>query len=218
MAVLPGCLAACLLLCWPTLTGGQPAAAAANLFFDYGHAFADVAVHRSLPPSRGRLEVSEVCEGDTVSLGCPSGSAIQFANHSFFHFGHNGPWEKNTSCGGGTAGAASKERHQFVVNSKVANCTTVNGRRLLEADCSGRSACTVALTGRFPDRDPCPSSPAGTGPPERKYLIFRYSCVPDGEEKEIRLRSQGNSFSRLVKEPSADGSDAARYKCHAPPW
>jgi hypothetical protein len=177
-------------LCWLLLLAvskGQESTPALNsgsppLFFDYGHAFAAIASDRRVEPSRGRLELSEACEGDNLRLSCPAGAVIQFARNSYFHFGRSGPWEKNTSCGGSGDG----QRRPVWAASAVANCTTVNGRRLLEPVCSGQSACAVHLSGRFPGRDPCPQSlPGAPDLQRRKYLIFRFTCsVQDTGEKE----------------------------------
>jgi hypothetical protein len=147
-----------------------------------------VSAERWLEPSeRGRLDVSEACEGDVIHLGCPPGAVIQFAKKSYFHFGRGGPWEQNTSCGGTGGGGRSRA---------AANCTTVNGRRLVEAACGGRSACTVALRGRFPGADPCPVGSAAL----RKYFIFRYSCAAKDEEGKKRKGqwALGSSLSRYT--------------------
>jgi hypothetical protein len=166
------------------------AATESNLYFSYGEGFADVSAERWLEPSeRGRLDVSEACEGDVIHLGCPSGAVIQFAKKSYFHFGRGGPWEQNTSCGtGGIGGTGGGGRSRA-----AANCTTVNGRRLVEAACGGRSACTVALRGRFPGADPCPVGSAAL----RKYFIFRYTCAVTDEGKKRKGQwALGSSLSR----------------------
>jgi hypothetical protein len=158
-----------------------------------------VSAERWLEPSeRGRLDVSEACEGDVIHLGCPPGAVIQFAKKSYFHFGRGGPWELNTSCGGtggiggigGTGGTGGGGRSR-----SAANCTTVNGRRLVEAACGGRSACTVALRGHFPGADPCPVGSAAL----RKYFIFRYTCAVKDEGKKRKGQwALGSSLSRYT--------------------
>jgi hypothetical protein len=175
--------------------GSQSSSAAteSSLYFSYGEGFSNVSVERWLVPSeRGRLDVSEACEGDVIHLGCPPGAVIQFAKKSYFHFGRGGPWEQNTSCGttsgtGGIGGTGGGGRSRAAVN-----CTTVNGRRLVEAACSGQSACTVALRGRFPGADPCP-----VGSALRKYFIFRYTCAAKDESKKRKGQwALGSSLSR----------------------
>jgi hypothetical protein len=167
------------------------AATESNLYFSYGEGFSDVSAERWPEPSeRGRLDVSEACEGDVIHLGCPPGGVIQFAKKSYFHFGRGGAWEQNTSCGGtGATGGGGRSR-------AAANCTTVNGRRLVEAACGGRSACTVALRGRFPGADPCPVGSAAL----RKYFIFRYTCAATDEEGKKRKGqwALGSSLSRYT--------------------
>jgi hypothetical protein len=173
------------------------AATESNLYFSYGEGFTNVSAERRLEPSeRGRLDVSEACEGDVIHLGCPPGAVIQFAKKSYFHFGRSGAWELNTSCGGtgGIGGTGDIGGISGGGRSRAAtNCTTVNGRRLVEAACGGRSACTVALSGRFPGADPCPVGSAAL----RKYFIFRYSCAAKDEGKKRKGQwALGSSLSR----------------------
>jgi hypothetical protein len=189
MGLVTICLSVCIFCC---CVWGQ-AVKESTMSFAYGEPFAAVATYRRIEPSRGRLDISEACEGDTVGLSCPTGATIQFANHSYFHFGRSGPWEKNTSCGKGAVVANEDDiskQHHFLASSVAANCSTVNGQRLLTT-CSGRYECTVQLIGLFPGRDPCPL-------PVRKYLIFRYFCVlHDVEMTDKRELSSVTPFSGL---------------------
>jgi len=159
--------------------------------FEYGGSYKHLnSPMRFLPPSS---QVTEVCEGESFMLQCPSSTVIELGTEGDIQFGRGGPWEGHTMCG-----------HQ---GDNITECGTVDARKQVLQMCPGQRVCGVHLNGMFRGRDPCPgpeenySSRIPVSRP-RKYLTVRFSCVDVnksniGPNSETTERSRRNHINKV---------------------
>jgi len=177
--------------------------------FEYGGSYKHLnSPMRFLPPSS---QVTEVCEGESFMLQCPSSTVIELGTEGDIQFGRGGPWEGHTMCG-----------HQ---GDNITECGTVDARKQVLQMCPGQRVCGVHLNGMFRGRDPCPgpeenySSRIPVSRP-RKYLTVRFSCVdvnksnigPNSETTERSRRNHINKVVSSTQQPAIETMEEEFYE------